>query len=425
MKIKFSQFIYVLLLIVLLINCRFFFMYYVNPIYGLVISSVMVAFIWFVEIRQNQNQMQTDRAFKLPFIRNICTVTIIIFILFLALSKMKYPSQSFIQTFSGEAGQYSILLVLLIYPLMKISNQKKGIKWIFNLMNVFSAVLYVLVLTQFVIYNIDGFIFLPYYSNTTELLTLKGTLRISLSWFGNFMIIYNFYMFYRDKQKSSSGVMIHVFLFVLGLISCLFVERVRGVTWVITLCIIYIALSNRNTTRGLWKKIVAIITVAIGVFGTDIVSNFISSMSLYAERGYSTAARLYAIEYYWNVFKSNPLFGFGLADGSIYYSLVHGNGNASISDVGIFGQMAKYGIFVIPMYVYPLVRAIVKIYKIRNSKVIKDFPLYFSLTLYILFTSITYIVTCSQNLIILWPVFLVVTEYVFTADLRMVEVEEP
>ena len=425
MKIKISKLIYWLFIVVLLINCRFFFMYYVNPLYGLLITLATVAIIWFVESKQNHQQMYDERYFKLPFIRKICIVTIIIFAGFFVLSKLKYPGQSFMQTFSGETGQYTILFVLLIYPLIKISNQKGGIKWIFSVMNVLSAVLYVLVLAQFFIYNLNGSVFLPYYSNSAELLILRGTLRISLSWFGNFMIVYNFYMFYRDRQKTSTAGVLHVLLFILGLIDCLLVERVRGVTWVITACIIFIALSDRNTTRGFWKKIVALVVVAIGVFGTDVVSNFVSSMSTYAERGYSTTARLYGIEYYWNVFKGNPLFGFGFADGSTYYSLVHGNGMASISDVGIFGQMAKYGVFVIPIYVYPLIRAIVKIYQIRKSKVIKDFPLYFSLALYILLTSVTYIVICSQSLIILWPVFLVVTEYAITADMHRTEMVEP
>lgn len=425
MKIKISKLIYWLFIVVLLINCRFFYMFYVNPLYGLLITLATVAIIWFVESKHNHQKSPNDYFLKLPFIRKTCIVTVIIFAVFLVLSKIRYSSQSFMQTFAGETAQYTVLLVLLAYPLMKISNQKGGIKWIFDLMNIFAAILYVLALAQFVMYNINGRVFLPYYSNSTELNILRGSLRISLSWFGNFMIIYNFYMFYREKQRSSSSGLIHCLLFVLGLIDCLLVERVRGVTWVITACIIYVALSDRNTARGFWKKIIALIVVAIGLFGTDIASNFISSMSIYAERGYSTTARLYSIDYYWNVFKGNPMFGFGFADGSVYYSLVHGNGMASISDIGIFGQMAKYGIFVIPIYVYPLIRAIVKIYQTKKNSVIKDFPLYFSFSLYILLTSLTYMVTSAQSLFILWPVYLVVMEYVITAASHKAEIAEP
>lgn len=425
MKIRISKLVYWLFIVALLINCRFFYMYYVNPIYGLLITLATVAIIWFVESRHNHQKVVDDYFSRLPFIRKICIVTIIIFVAFLGLSKMRYSGQSFMQTFAGETAQYSILLVLLAYPLIKISNQKGGIKWIFDLMNIFSAILYILVFAQFVLYNINGRVFLPYYSNSTELIILRGSLRISLSWFGNFMIVYNFYMFYREKQGSSSLGLVHVLLFLIGLTDCLLVERVRGVTWVITVCIVYIVLSDRNTARGFWKKIIALIVVAIGLFGTDIASNFISSMSVYAERGYSTTARLYAIDYYWNVFKQNPLFGFGYADGSVYYSLVHGNGMANISDIGIFGQMAKYGVFVIPIYIFPLVRAIVKTYKTRKSSVVKDFPLYFSFSLYVLLTSLTYMVTSAQSLIILWPVYLVVMEYVITAASHRVEIAEP
>ena len=180
MKIRISKLVYWLFIVVLLINCRFFYMYYVNPIYGLLITLATVAIIWFVESRHKNQKVADDFILRLPFIRKISIVTIIVFVVFLGISKMRYSGQSFMQTFAGETAHHSILLVLLAYPLIKISNQKGGIKWIFDLMNIFSAILYILVLAQFMIYNINGRVFLPYYSNSTELRILRGSLRISL-----------------------------------------------------------------------------------------------------------------------------------------------------------------------------------------------------------------------------------------------------
>lgn len=420
MKIKIPKLLYIIMIIVLLINCRFFFMYYVNPIYGLFLTLFEVMLVCIAENKWNRNP-----SLKLVFVRRICIITGIIFLIFAFFSKLEYQDQSWSQTLIGESGQYHILMVFLAYPMISISREKKGIKWLFDLMNAFSGILYVLVLAQFILYNVDRRVFLPYFSTSSELLLLRGSLRISLSWFGNYMIIYNFYMFYRERYQSFKKTLLYGLLFALGLTNCLLVERVRGISWVVVACIIYIVFSNRNTSRGFWKKGIAVLGIGICIFGTDIVSNYIGSLSISAERGYSTYARLYAIRFFWDTFIQNPFFGFGFADGSIYHSLVHGNGMANISDVGIFGQLAKYGMFVIPIYVYPLGRSFIKLWKLRNSAVIKDYPLYFSFFLYMFLSSATYIAICSQSLIILWPVYLVVTEYVITADALTAEIFEP
>ena len=425
MKIKLSNLIYCIFIIIVLINCRFFFMFYVNPLYGFLLTVLLVGIVLYFE-NNDHNKINSSHYLSLPFVRRLSIFTAAVFLCFLIFSKINYPKQNWMQTFSGGAINYSLLLVLLVYPITIISNQKKGVKWIFDLMNVFSSVIYVLVILQYVIYNYNGMIILPYSTNTGELLILNGTLRISLSWFGNFMIIYNFYIVYREKSKSFKSTIIHLLLFFLGLITFLFIERIRGLTWVVALCIIYIIMSGKNTTWGIGKKVFFIIICAVLLFGTGYFTSYIESISVNAERGYSTEARLYAIEYYWGIFMKKPLYGFGLADGgSAYYSLVHGNGMASPSDVGIFGMLARYGLFFVPIYVYPLIRAIIKLYMIRKSKVIKDFSLYFVFALYILLSSITYLVTCSTNLIILWPVFLVVSEYIIVSAEHNIEVLEP
>jgi len=113
----------------------------------------------------------------------------------------------------------------------------------------------------------------------------------------------------------------------------------------------------RATKYWKGKKIGFIVGICLFAYLTDYIGDFLETFSLTATRSYSTVARLYALDYYWKYFLSHPLFGFGFADGVRFYSIVHGDGRASISDIGIFGQLGKYGLTIILIYVYPLIRS--------------------------------------------------------------------
>ena len=135
------------------------------------------------------------------------------------------------------------------------------------------------------------------------------------------------------------------------------------------------------------------------------------SFSLKATRAYSTGARLYAIEYYWNYFLKHPVFGFGFASILKYPSIVQGDGRAAISDVGIFGQLARYGIFVVLIYVFPLIRSIVIVFKARKNTKIKDISFFITLSLFVLGTSVS-LIAIDHFRMLLWPLYLSIIEYV-------------
>lgn len=127
------------------------------------------------------------------------------------------------------------------------------------------------------------------------------------------------------------------------------------------------------------KKMLIVVILLCGFFGTDIVSNFLDSFSLNATRAYSTTARLYAIDFYCSAFLKNPLFGIGFADGTVNAAVVHGDGRANVSDVGIFAQIAKYGIFILPVYILPLIHSGKRIAIIWKMNYVENRQLYLSL----------------------------------------------
>lgn len=419
MRIKTVNIIYYLLIAILLIDCRLFYFRRINPIFGLMLLFVTLAF---VALSDNKTKKKTLS--ETPFLRRICFLTVCIFGIVLVFSKLTYTNQSFMQTFGGESLQYSLLMTLLIYPLMKISQNKQGVKWLFSVMNAFAIVLYVVLLLQFIIHIRTGRVFLQAVSASLELPLLNGTIRASLAWFGNFMIVYNFYQFYRSDRLSNRQQLFHMVIFALGLVDCIVVSRIRGFTWIVSVCLIYIGFSHRNNKVGFLKKTIIVIGILAGIFGTDILPSFFDSLSATSARGYSTTARLYAIEYYWKIFLQKPLFGIGFADGSVYSRLVHGDGRAYYSDVGIFGQLARLGLMVIPLYIYPLVRSFSVILKTKKSTTIQDYPLYFSFALFVALSSFT-VMVFSHALIILWPVYLTIVEFIGWAATHNCYINEP
>ena len=106
------------------------------------------------------------------------------------------------------------------------------------------------------------------------------------------------------------------------------------------------------------------------------------------------------------------MFGFGFADGVSFFSIVHGDGRASISDVGIFGQLGKYGSTIILIYVYPLIRSFVIMFKARRNKKVRDVSFFITLGLFILGSSFS-LICIDQMRMLLWPFYITLIEYVY------------
>ncbi len=202
----------------------------------------------------------------------------------------------------------------------------------------------------------------------------------------------------------------HLLLFLIGIFDLIVIARTRSTTLIILVCLAAMVMMDTTTKRTLRQKILLCVFMLFLIFGTDVVSNFIDSFSLTSKRAYSTTARLYAANYYMNYFIHHPLFGFGFADYIGHYNLIHGDGRAIMSDVGIFGQLAKYGLFLIPIYILPLIRSCRIMRKMWKDQHFKNKMLYLALTLYIVATTFN-LIAIDQFRFLLWPVYLVIMEF--------------
>ena len=291
------------------------------------------------------------------------------------------------------------------------------------MMNVFAALLYFLVAVQFVIYNLNKTVFLHAMSAGSDIPLLNGMLRISLSWIGNLMILYNFHMFYKDTKDKQTNKLKHFVLFAIGFVELIVISRVRGTTLAVTIGILVLIFADKSTQKTMMKKMLIVVILLCGFFGTDIVSNFLDSFSLNATRAYSTTARLYAIDFYCSAFLKNPLFGIGFADGTVNAAVVHGDGRANVSDVGIFAQIAKYGIFILPVYILPLIHSGKRIAIIWKMNYVENRQLYLALFMYILVSSIS-LVSIDHFRMLQWPIFLVTIEMAYWSSINRIKIEE-
>ena len=418
MKVKINSIIYMLLIVLILIDTRLLYFNNVNQLLELSLAIFALLFAFITSSRENKSILR-----EFPDLRKVYFSTIISFVIVYAYSLFKYHNQNLMGTFVGDSSHYKMLLIVLLAPLAKLCLDKGGTKWLFKMMNVFAALLYFLVAVQFVIYNLNKTVFLHAMSAGSDIPLLNGTLRISLSWIGNLMILYNFHMFYKDTTDKQTNKVKHFVLFAIGFVELIVISRVRGTTLAITIGILVLIFADKSTQKTMMKKLLIVVILLCGFFGTDIVSNFLDSFSLDATRAYSTTARLYAIDFYCSAFLKNPLFGIGFADGTVNAAVVHGDGRANVSDVGIFAQIAKYGIFILPVYILPLIHSGKRIAIIWKMNYVENRQLYLALFMYVLVSSIS-LVSIDHFRMLQWPIFLVTIEMAYWSSINRIKIEE-
>lgn len=390
-----------------------------NHFYQLIFTIIMIIYLFVF-----CNHTMKTVLHNIPQIKIYSFVVVFSFLFVFSCSKLKYSDQTIARTLIGDSGHYKMLLTVLILPLTYICYRRNGVQVLFKILNVFTAINFVLTTIQLIIYPINGLVFLQGYFVNNAALLLNGVLKMVLPWFSNIMLIYNFYMFFmcQDQQKKRYK-WIYLTIWILGIINLVITSRARGVIMCLAISYAGMILLDKNTKSGIAKKIFFVVIIFIGVFVTGTITDFIQSFSVTATRAYSTTARLYAISYYWNYFLNHPLFGFGFADYLSHYSIIHGDGRAAISDVGIFGQLAKYGVFIIPIYIYPIFRSFNIIKKTWNSQFVKNNLLYLGLYIYMVTSSIS-IIAIDQFRMLCWPVFLTIIEFIWYAHNYHVEINE-
>ena len=335
------------------------------------------------------------------YLKKYLTVYVLSIFFVTIATKIKYPSGSNWATYM--LVQFMIpLLSYIVIDYLHYSGEES----LFHIINVFLLVWQSVLIAQSLLYSTKGILFMAYLNKDTVFLR-EGNIRIGLGAFGNIMLIYNFYktVYSRENRK-----LLEIVNLVLGLYCLLFIQQTRMFTLIIFVIYIYFLVSQGKKLKTIGKNVLIAISGAIALINTGFLNSFIVTFTSSDYEG-SSVARQYAYEHFLSVFIANPLFGFGFASPGNYSDLVYGNlGLASVDDVGIVGQMARFGIFAFVIIVPVVLRMFSVCRRLKNNKY-TYYPVFVGFSLYVLLTCATLSILDPQRIALL-PVLLGLFEYV-------------
>lgn len=328
-------------------------------------------------------------------------------------TKIKYPEGSNWTNYMMIQYMLPLFAYVIILYLHYAGEQS-----LFDILNEFLILWYIVLIVQSWLYNTSGMIFMT--NLQSNLLLREGNLRIGLGAFGNIMLLYNFYkvIYPTDKRK-----VLEIINLILGVYCMIAIQQTRMMTIIILAIFVYMIICQSNRINNLVKNVIIVALASIIIYNTGFLDNLFSTFTSADYEG-SSIAREYAIAHFLGVFMENPLFGFGFASPGNYSTLVTGvQGIASVDDVGIIGQMARFGVFAFVILVPILIRMFKICYRLKRTNYIYS-KIFLSFAIYTLLTCSTLCILDPQRLLLL-PFLLGLFEYVnYQYGTRVEEVVE-
>ena len=339
---------------------------------------------------------------EVPFLKKY-SITVI-FSLVIIVAGTSFIYQQGITRTLREMAPY--VMFLMAIPMLMYIIRKNSINALVNITNVMAIIWFVLIILQKYIFQITGVIF---FASSFEY-GMRDGIRIGISCIGNLSIIINFHqLIFIDKDKRCKFPKI---VCVLGFYALIVLQQTRALTFAICAsCLLMILSDTRHAVQHKIKKWLILIFAVGIVFSTGILSSFLESFAEESEYGYSTMVRADAINYYWNIFKENPLFGFGFVSVADHESLIRGpRGAYFLNDVGLIGQLVRLGVFIIPIYFWPVLRFITITFRTKKCGTQAEYSLLVGLTAFVLITSAS-VIMIDRARSIGMPICLAIFEY--------------
>jgi hypothetical protein len=209
----------------------------------------------------------------------------------------------------------------------------------------------------------------------------SGLIRINAPFIVQLGPLISLYLCFVEKKKDW-----HAAGLALSVLALVFVYQSRLVILLVVLCLAVLVLSHyRSSSASFYLASVGMVIVVAALFAGPL-NSIVNSFSTHGEYAGSTITRINETAYYLGLFKSNVVNGAGLIEyGSAHYSVISGSlGAYYIDDVGIIGALAAIGLWVIPLYVIPIL-ALIKSVAINRSLQMLGWPI----LLYLIGTSFT------------------------------------
>lgn len=409
MKLKYSTIIVFFVSIIVLLDGQFFAC--LPAVQSFLSSSglngyynrTLIAFIsvllmlWIVCNRVNKKMQLTKYALtfwsKIAFFWICCVLVVTLYSLLANEEEIRY--------LFGEMRHY--FLLFFIFPIMYLLFYYGSIDRFMKLITVCCVANVAVITVSVLSYSIVG-----RYLFQIETTGIRSGALYSRSMLGSLfplVIIYSLAKIFDERNNK------HIVPTILYLLIFIYIDqtRARMVYYAMTFIIMIFAKKGLNIRKGL--NILFLVVLSIFVIYSGILNSFFNSFSVHSENKYSTLNRLEEIDYYFSVFKNNPLFGYGFISERNYNYLHLKKGpflRCHPSDVGILGLLAEGGLILsIPYYVY-LTRMIYVYRKISRDTKFQVFLI--GLITYCVISSITQSLN-RQILFLLIPVSAAITEF--------------
>jgi len=336
------------------------------------------------------------------------------FIILFLISELLYPNQRLTQTLSGNV---SFLYPVLMSAFALVYIKDNGTERMVRFLNIVCLIWYILMIMHSVNYSLKGtvlFSAMDMFENGS-ISRRENHLRMGSGLFGNIMVVYNFVKFYCRKNNEKLPIF-NLILFVLGVYCAVAIQQTRAMIIVLSGCIAVVVLFFSGTLKQNIIKALSIIGIAIYLsMDNNIFAKLINTFSNPDYR-VTITARVYAYEYYFEIFKNSLLYGFAFcADQNI----IHGPlGIAYTADVGFVGLMATTGLFSIVIYVVPILHMFKLMLKKGYRNLIENDIMLLALMTYLILSSATALITHAK-LCYAFPFIIALFEYTCRDNARL------
>lgn len=292
-----------------------------------------------------------------------------------------------------------VFLSILAFPMFKLFNRQGGYEKLLNVLNVWAFIVYLVFIIQAFLYSNTGQIIL-----NIEYRQRNESLRIGLPCIANVMVLYNFCKVFCSKEKKKLFNLIQL---IMGLYCVFAIQQTRA--YYIVLCISFIVVlifTSEDKLKTIRNILIIVVTMGIVIY-LGVFNQFLDTFSETSTEAAGNIARSGAFAYFWSEFLRTPIFGHGFLTTQSNLTIRTGTGHIFYyADTGIVGLMAQMGIFVIPVYFWPVIhwgKIVLKKIKILD-------PFLVGLFVYILTTSPTLICTNPERCILM-PLVLALFAY--------------
>jgi hypothetical protein len=407
MKIRVYKIFSLLIFVILLANESFF--DYASQIPGLsvycsetnktlVTGLTLITLFLFLMLNKETQRMVYNTSKHLN--QYVFLFLMMVTVVFIA-SAILYRNEELAAMINNVVHYYSILLYIPILYIFYNDEEE-----IFRILEAIYVIWLVLIIAQVIMINTSGAVFLNiFYNRLGNVEYRNGNVRLYGGMcFFNLMALVNFYKFeVAEKIKSKFAFLV---LFIGGFYVAVMVEQTRAMVIAIIVTLLGTIILRQRNLRTFVTGILLVVLVVAWLVSSQYIDYLISSSTTGID-SYSSFNRMKAIGYYLHRLLYNPFFGFGFTNN---VSIVH-SGGANIDDTGIFGQMARMGIWPLMFMIACIVRLGKIAYTLKKKNMVEA-DLVNIFFFYIITTSLTFIIWDPQRMLA-FPFILAISEFYY------------